>query len=72
MSTATHDRQGRADQAGRHGLSKTQAEEKLREMMIAEFGKPTGPREMPTVGQLGVALVAKLEHAGRKLPSTGL
>ena len=54
-------RKGRSD-----GLSKTQAEGVLREMIIADASRPHGGPQPPTIRELGTALVARLQADGRK------
>lgn len=53
---------------GREGLTKTEAEGKLREMILAEdVAAAAGPRSAPTVKEMGVALVARLRRDNKKL-----
>lgn len=51
---------------GRDGLSKTQAEAALREMILAEAQRPAGRDDDLTVAQLGRTLITRLEADGRK------
>jgi integrase len=51
---------------GRDGLSKTQAEAALREMILAEAQRPAARDDDLTVAQLGRTLIARLEADGRK------
>lgn len=51
---------------GRDGLSKTQAEGVLREMILIDASRPQAANHAPTVTQLGRMLLARLEREGRK------
>jgi integrase len=51
---------------GREGLSKTQAEAALREMVITEARRPIASEDDLTVSQLGRLLLNRLETDGRK------
>jgi integrase len=51
---------------GRHGLSKTQAEQALRQAMLADLERPGATPQALTVGDLGSVLSSRLERQGRK------
>jgi integrase len=51
---------------GREGLSKTQAEAALREMILVEVQRPAARDDDLTVSQLGRLLLARLQADGRK------
>lgn len=52
---------GRAD-----GLTKTQAEARLREMMLEDVARAKPDVSAPTVSEMGAALLARLERDGKK------
>lgn len=51
---------------GREGLSKTQAEAVLRELILTDASRPQTADDTPTVSQLGRMLLARLEREARK------